>query len=126
MGLFKKNVTVTKSLAMSGKETGAIVGVKGAMLGRIHRMEPGEEAIIGSDPNIANVLIDNNGIDKNTINGKLCSIRYIQESKEYIVCNLSGGYVMVDGDELEQDKEYTFEPGTKISIGSLANEIRLG
>lgn len=120
MGLFKKNVTVTKSLAMSGKETGAVVGVKGVMLGKIHRIAQGEEAIIGSDPKEANVLVDIKDID-----GKLCSVRYVKESKEYVVCNLSGGYVVADGEELLSGKEYTLDPGTKISIGA-GNEIRLG
>ena len=120
MGLFKKNVTVTKSLAMSGKESGAIVGVKGIMLGRIHRISQDEEAIIGSDPKESNVVVESKEID-----AKLCSVKYIQERKEYVVCNLSGGYLVAEGEELIINKEYSFEPGTKISIGA-GNEIRLG
>ncbi len=121
MGLFKKNVTVTKSLAMNGKETGAIVGVKGAMLGRIHRIEQGEEVVIGSNPEQATIFLEGFEVDE-----LRCSIRYIQESKEYIVCNLQDGYVVADGEELEVGREYTLEPGCRISLGTAANEIRLG
>lgn len=121
MGIFKKRVTVTKSLAMSGKETGAIIGVKGVMLGRIHRMEQGEEAIIGSDPEKATILLEASGLEE-----LCCSIRYIPESKEYIVCNQSGVYVAADDEELENGKEYTLEPGCRIVLGKPSNEIRLG
>ncbi len=122
MGLFKKNVTVTKSLAMSGKESGAIVGTKGFLLGRIIRMEGNKEIIIGSDSTIADVVID-----KSSVENKHCSVKYIQEDKNYIVCNLSEGDLIADGeDELEQGKCYTLQPGTKLSVGSFSDEIRLG
>lgn len=121
MGLFKKNVTVTKSLAMSGKETGAIVGVKGAMLGRIYRMQQDEETIIGSDANCATLVLSDSCID-----GKLCSIRYNQEGKNYFVRKLGTGYMEADGEELLEAKEYTLDPGTRIILGNETNEIRLG
>ena len=122
MALFKKNVTVTKSLAMNGKDTGAIVGVKGMLLGRIVRMEAGKEIIIGSDPSVAELVIDNENV-KN----KHCSIKYVQGDKTYIVENLSDGELVADGeDDLAQGETYVLQPGTRIYIGSPSNEIRLG
>lgn len=122
MGLFKKDVRVTKSLAMNGKDTGAIVGIKGALLGRIVRMDGDKEIIIGSDSSQAELIIDHS-----TVMAKHCSIKYVQDDKSYVVCNLCDEDLIADAtDELVRGESYVLQPGTRLIIGSPSNEIRLG
>lgn len=121
MALFKKEIRVTKSLAMNGKETGAMVGVKGVLLGRIIRMEGEVEYIVGSDPSESSVVIDADNVE-----AKHCSIKYVQIDKNYVVCNLSDGDVLADDEEIAKGESKILQPGTRIVIGSPSNEIRLG
>lgn len=122
MGLFKKNVTVTKSLAMNGKDTGAIVGIKGELLGRIVRLEGDAEIIIGSDCNVAGIVINHGNVE-----GRHCSVRYIQGEKMYEVINLGDGELIADLEQsIEKGNSYKLQPGTRIHIGNQENEIRLG
>jgi len=121
MALFKREVRVTKSLAMNGKETGAIVGVKGALLGRIIRMDGEVEYVVGRDSSESEVVIDSDNVE-----AKHCSIKYVQVDKNYVVCNLSDGDVIADGEEIAKGESKILQPGTRIVIGTPSNEIRLG
>ncbi len=115
-------MTVTKSLAMNGKDTGAIVGIKGYLLGQIIRLEQGKEITLGSEASLSDVVIINPLVAK-----QHCSVKYIQGEKQYQVKNLSDGELIADMEQdLIKDKEYIFQPGTRLYVGSAENEIRLG
>lgn len=122
MGLIKKRMTVTKSLAMNGKDTGAIVGIKGYLLGQIIRMDPDKEMKLGSDASQSDIVIINPLVAK-----QHCSVKYIQGEKQYQVKNLSDREVIADMEmDLIKDREYLLQPGTRLYVGSAENEIRLG
>lgn len=115
-------VYVTKSLFMKQDKGGAVVGIRGTLLGAIARLKDGEELIIGRDPAACALVID-----KSIVSRKHCSVRYHRETKMYSVWDWSkNGTFRSNGQRLERGCEYRFPPGEELLIGDGDNIVKLG
>lgn len=118
----KTRVTVSKSLAMSREEKGAIIGTKGYLLGKIFRFDSGKIIHIGRDDSQCDLIIQGDRVSR-----VHCWIFYDASRHQYIVCDLSTNGVVVDGKyKLTKRAEVVVQPGSTLLIGDTTNEIRLG
>lgn len=117
-----KKVQVTKSLALNREETGALVFIKGTLLGTIIRIRDEKEIVIGRDPIQSDVVIRTMSVSR-----KHCKITFHKASGNYslIDCSKNGVY-RKDGKQLPPKTEIIIESGDELWIGDEKNIIRLG
>lgn len=115
-------MTVTRSLALNRKQSGAIIGVKGQRLGDIIRIQPEVEIILGRNEAQSDILFDDPKISR-----KHCGIVYHSQTGNYSVCDYSrNGLYRENGERLKRGWNERILPGTAICLGNDRNIIRLG
>lgn len=115
-------VYVTKSLAMNREEAGALVFVKGKLLGAIIRIRDGKEITLGRDAVKSDVVISSK-----TISRLHCKLTYHRDTGKYTVIDYSkNGVYMSEGRRLPYNEEVEIESGEKLWIGDDENILMLG
>lgn len=119
----RSDMFITRSLAMNSFDSqGAIVGIKGNILGGIYRIRDNKEIILGRDPYESDIILYGNYASR-----KQCSITYIPELRCYrFIDYSSNGCYLEDGSRLERERPYRLRQGVEIVLGSTENVIKLG
>lgn len=113
--------SITRSLAMNRKRSGAIIGVRGCRLGAMIRIQPDVEIILGRSPQ-SDIQFDDAKISR-----KHCGIVYSVISDSYSVYDYSkNGVFLEDGKRLPEGWNTGLLPGTALCLGTEGNMIRLG
>ena len=95
---------------------------RGSLKGYTFDLTPGEEVVIGRNPSEANVVIDNM-YDK--VSGRHVGIMFEAEYDTFRVVDYSLNGTYVDGQKLENGKEYSFRRGARIELVDGKNAFRL-
>lgn len=112
----------THGLEVNQEKTGAIVFVKGKMLGAIIRIQDDEEIRIGRDGTLADLVVNYPVISR-----LHCTITYNSEYGDYTVCDFStNGLYNEDGKKLPKEQKLRLERGSCLQLGNDENVIRLG
>lgn len=113
---------VTHSLALNQGRSGAIVFVKGKLVGAIIRIRNGREITIGRDGSVSDIVVNDTKISR-----LHCSVTYHADTDNYIVCDHSkNGSYTKDGIRLPKEEDVPIESGAEIRLGDEENIIRLG
>lgn len=123
MAEYKSGMFITKSLAMNSLNTGgAIIGIKGNILGAIYRIRDNKEIILGRDPYCSDIVLYGKNASR-----KHCSVTYLPEQQSYRFIDYSmNGCYLCDGIRLERERPYKLDHGMEILLGSDENVIKLG
>jgi len=107
---------------MNRQDTGAIIGIKGDILGAIVRIRDNQEIILGRDPYRCDLVIKGNRISRYH-----CSIMYMPNLESYRVVDYSlNGCFLEDNSRLNKEEPYQLLSGAEIKLGSNENVIKLG
>lgn len=115
-------IRITHSLAMNQAQSGAIVFVKGKLLGAIIHIRSNQEIKLGRDGLKSDIVIND------TVISRLhCSITYNGETGEYFVCDYSlNGMYKENGKKLPKGRMVKLKTGDELCLGDDKNIIRLG
>ena len=117
-----ESVTITRSLAMNRRPGGAIVGIRGSCLGKILRIQPGVEILLGRDTNICDICFESKKVSR-----KHCGIIYHAKEHSYSVCDYSAnGTYLGNGQRLKSGIHYKVLAGEELWIGTKEDVIKLG
>lgn len=115
-------IQITHSLAMNQAKAGAIVFVKGKLLGTIIHIRGNQEIRLGRDGTKSDFVVNDRGISR-----LHCGIRYNSETGEYLVCDYSlNGLYRENGKKLPKGKMVKLKMGDELCLGNDENIIRLG
>ena len=115
-------IRVTHSLAMNQEKAGAIVFVKGKLVGAIIRIRSDRCINLGRDGNVSDIVIHDPVISR-----VHCSVTYNSKTGDYTICDYSkNGLYTKDGEKLPREKEVRIASGEQICIGNEENIFRLG
>lgn len=115
-------ITVTRSLALNRESTGAIIGIKGYLLGKIIRIRPDQRVLLGRDASQCDILLMGDMVSR-----VHCSICFDGKKGKYIVNDLSTNGILVDQKYmLKKRQNIELQPGSQLFIGSEDNVICLG
>jgi two-component system response regulator len=112
--------TVTRSLAKSMENNGAIIGTKGELLGIIYRMKDGESLTIGRDAEKCQIVLK-----KSNVSREHCIVRRLDDDT-YEVENCSKNGVYVEGAYLGKGNKVQAETGNRVWLCDESQEFRLG
>lgn len=102
---------------------GCILGISGNNAGYRFEVKDGEEIIIGKDPNLASVIIDQSYKE---LSRKHCSIAYLANTREYRVTDYSANGTFINGGRRLATRVPTnVSAGTEITLGTSDNKFRL-
>ena len=118
----KNNISVTKSIAMNKSENGAIIVTKGFLLGKIIRIDDGNEVVIGRDPAQCDIVIKGEHVSRAHL-----VVRYNADTEDYTLYDTSSNGTIVDEKyKLKPKTKISVKSGSKVWIGNFENEIILG
>lgn len=101
---------------------GALVCIKGEYLGRIVRVVPEQDIIVGRDGTSADMIVN-----LPLVSRKHCLVIYHEKSNTYEVTDYSSNGTFTDGDvRLEKDKTYIIKPGAVLMFGDKSVVYKLG
>lgn len=94
------------------QKSGECKGICGEYMGQSIRIQPGEEIVLGRDPQYCMLIFQNPKVSR-----RHCAIRYDAVNNYYQVIDYSSGGTMLPGGVMLQTSKYTsLLPGTVISI----------
>ena len=111
---------VTRSLAKSMENNGAIIGTKGELLGIIYRMKDGESLTIGRDAEKCQIVLK-----KSNVSREHCIVRRLDDDT-YEVEDCSKNGVYVEGAYLGKGNKVQSETGNRVWLCDESQEFRLG
>jgi DNA-binding LytR/AlgR family response regulator len=112
----------SQSLAANQTEEGAIVFVKGKLLGAIIRIQQNCDILVGRDGTKADIVVHDGAVSR-----LHCSICYNGITKDYSVCDYSSnGLYREDGSRLPKGQKVRFVTGEKLLLGNDNNVVQLG
>ncbi|MDE6760068.1 MAG: LytTR family transcriptional regulator DNA-binding domain-containing protein [Lachnospiraceae bacterium] len=115
-------IRITHSLALNQKRAGAIVFIKGKLLGAIIRIQSDKEIMVGRDAAKADIVISNPVISR-----VHCTITYHSETGGYMVCDYSrNGIYRENGQQLPKNKSVWIQTGDILCLGNEENVVQLG
>lgn len=116
------SMQITHSLAMNQAKAGAVVFVKGKLLGTIIRIRSNREIKLGRDGTKSDIVVNDKAISR-----LHCSIMYNGETGDYVVCDYSlNGLYRENGKKLPKGKAVKLKMGDELCLGNDKNMIRLG
>lgn len=116
------NIKIMHSFAMNQAKAGAVVFVKGKLLGAILRIKSDKEIRIGRDGAKADIVINDTVISRLHV-----SIIYHSETGYYTVCDYSkNGIYRGDNRRLPRCVPVQMKMGDELCLGNAENVIRLG
>lgn len=118
----ESGIRLTHSLAMNQEKTGAVVFVKGKLVGTIIRIKSDKEIKLGRDGNISDIVINDTKISR-----LHCSVTYHRETDDYVVLDYSkNGIFTGEGTRFPKNEEVRMKAGEEICLGDEGNVVRLG
>ncbi len=116
------SLRVTHSLAMNREKSGAIVFVKGILVGTIIRINSDRKINLGRDASVADIVLNDTKISR-----LHCSVTYHRESGTYTVCDYSKNGIFNDkGERFEKETPVEIMAGEEIWLGCGENVFQLG
>lgn len=113
---------ITHSLAMNQEKTGAVVFVKGKLVGAIIRIRGDREIKLGRDACVSDIVINDTQISR-----LHCSVIYNSDTGDYILCDYSkNGLFTKEGKRLPEKGEFSMKAGDEIWLGNEDNIFQLG
>ena len=113
---------LTSGLFQQYDTRGALVCIRGEYLGRIVRVVPEQEIIVGRDGSSADMIVN-----LPLVSRKHCIVIYHEKSNTYEVTDCSSNGTFTDGDvRLLRDKTYIIEPGATLKFGDKSVVYKLG
>jgi pSer/pThr/pTyr-binding forkhead associated (FHA) protein len=107
---------------MNQESTAAIIGTKGYLFGRIIKLEPDTDYILGRDASQCNILLKGEKVSR-----VHCTIRYESAVKTYTVRDTSLNGVILDGRiRLTKNANISVKSGSLLMLGDTETEIMLG
>ncbi len=115
-------VRIHRSLAMNQKRGGAIVFVKGKLLGTILWIQCDKEITVGRNGMNSDVVVN-----EKTISRLHCGIRYNSQTDNYTIVDYSqNGIYKANGERMIAKEGVHVNAGEEICLGNSDNVIRLG
>lgn len=115
-------IRIHRSIAMNQKRGGAIVFVKGKLLGTILWIQCDKEITVGRNGASVDVVVNERRISR-----LHCGIRYDSETDSYRVVDYStNGIYRADGERIQAKDGVCMNAGEEIWLGNSENIIRLG
>lgn len=113
---------LTSGLFQQYDTKGAFVCIKGEELGRIVRIVPEQEIVVGRDGSSADMIVN-----LPLVSRKHCQVIYHEKSNTYDVTDYSSNGTYTDGDvRLEKNQAYVMSPGATLMFGDKSVVYRLG
>jgi pSer/pThr/pTyr-binding forkhead associated (FHA) protein len=107
---------------MNQDDTGAIIGTKGYLFGKIIRLKPDKDYILGRDAAQCDIVFKSEMISR-----VHCNIRYNSREKNYTVRDTSLNGVVLNGKvRLKRNENIVVKSGSLLLIGDNDTEIMLG
>ena len=101
---------------------GSVVCIAGAYVGASYKVDSGEEIIIGREPSMSHIVIDDAKVSKRHV-----IIRYDGTIDAYYVTDVStNGVYLMNGQRLEAGKGTVLQRGTQIRVGQSEKIFKLG
>lgn len=121
-GIQDAAITITHSLAMNQKETGALIGISGKYCGTYFRIRPKQRIWIGRDYNVVDFVMDEKSISR-----QHCWIEYDDSIKMYRFFDCSqNGVFLNHRKRLERKKVLLLVPGDELGFAKTQNVFKLG
>ena len=118
----RSSIRLTQSLALNQERSGAIVFIKGKLLGTYFRINSNREIRIGRDAAQADIVLN----DKN-VSRLHCGITYDDQEDQYQVQDYSkNGIFWEDGTQVPSKTMVMCHSGDELWLGSETNQICLG
>lgn len=118
----KVSMRITHSLAMNQEKAGAIVFVKGKLVGTIIRIRSDKEINLGRDAGVSDIVLNDSKISR-----LHCSVIYHGDTGEYTICDYSkNGLFTKQGERLPEKEPVQIKAGEEIWLGSDENIFQLG
>lgn len=118
----KSSIRITQSLALNQDRLGAIVFIKGKLLGTYFRINSNREIRIGRDATQADIVINDKKISR-----LHCGITYDDRADQYRVQDYSkNGIYWGDGTQVPAKTMVMCHSGDELWLGSETNQICLG
>ena len=116
----EKRESVKKERRKAGASPG-ILCLNGSLEGGRIPVKDGEEILVGRDARISHLILEGERVSR-----RHCRIRYDGEQDAYFVTDYSmNGTFLPDGNRLPTNQEIRLSRGSRISIGSVENQILL-
>lgn len=117
-----EHVSITRSLAMNQKPGGAIVGIRGSNLGKILRIQPEIEVLLGRDSEKCDVYFSDPKVSRIH-----CSVVYHLKENVYSIYDYSSnGVFLTDGSLLKRGVNDGILPGSELWLGTPKEAVKLG
>lgn len=117
-----EHISITRSLAMNQKPAGAVIGIRGTNLGKILRIQPESQIILGRDTEKCDICFSDPKVSR-----KHCVIVYHLSENGYSVYDYSTNGTYKDGGFLlKKGENHHLPPGTELWLGTRKEAIRLG
>lgn len=115
------SMQVTRSLAMSGELSGAMICIRGDMAGQMLELPSDKKMLVGREASHCDYVISDARVSR-----KHLEITYVAALKNYVVVDISkNGTFLSDGTRLVSNKEYILPPMTEFRLGSSGNIYKL-
>jgi predicted component of type VI protein secretion system len=107
---------------MNQDDSGAIIGTKGYLFGKIIRLKPDKDYVLGRDASQCSIVFKGDKISR-----VHCNIRYNAREKNYIVRDTSLNGIVLNGKvRLKKNEDITVKSGSLLLLGDSETEIMLG
>lgn len=117
-----EHISITRSLAMNQRPGGAIVGIRGTNLGKILRIQPEVEILLGRNTETCDICFLSSKVSR-----MHCGIIYHLKENRYSVYDYSANGTYRDGGyPLKKGENHQLPPGTELWIGTKEEAIKLG
>ncbi len=121
-GNYNKDITVTKSIAMNKKESGAIIGTRGYLIGKILRIKDDKDVVIGRDPSQCEIVVKGDNVSRVHLR-----LRFNSNTEDYTLYDTSSnGTIVNEKYKLKPKTPISVKSGSKVWLGNSENEIMLG
>lgn len=109
-----RSMQVTRSLAMYGELSGAMICVRGDAIGSMVSLKSDRKLIVGRDKTYCNYVVTDQKVSR-----KHLEITYIGTLNKYLVVDYSSnGTFLQNGVQLKKKQEYYLPPRTELWLGS--------
>ncbi len=109
-----RSMQVTRSLAMSGGLSGAMICVRGNAIGSMVSLKSDRKLLVGRDRTSCNYVVTDQKVSR-----KHLEITYIGALNKYLVVDCSrNGTFLQNGTRLNKEQEYYLPPRTELWLGS--------
>ncbi|MCR5624188.1 MAG: FHA domain-containing protein [Lachnospiraceae bacterium] len=114
-------MSVTRSIALSGKKSGGLICIRGTHIGTMITLDNDKKVILGRDASVCTHVINDKQVSRKHI-----EITYVGTLNKYRIVDFSSnGTYTGDGIRLEKGKEYYLDPAEELYLGNEDNLYKL-